>query len=159
MPEVIMLCGKIAAGKSYYAKKLSEQRKTVVLSCDELMLSLFEGCLGERHDGTVLDIERYFCSLAPGIISLGGDVILDYGHWSRALRDEVRRLCRESGIDCRMHYITAGDETRLRRLENRNRQNAALPGRRYIIGKELLARLDAKFEAPGADEEYLLIEN
>lgn len=158
MPEVIMLCGRIAAGKSYYANKL-KAKGAVVLSCDDLMLSLYDGCLGEHHDETVLAIERYFCRLAPEITALGGDVVLDYGHWSRALRDEVRRVCRENGISCRLHYVTADDEVRFSRLKKRNEQNSRLPGRRYIINDELLKHLDAKFEEPNEDETYLTVKN
>ena len=158
MPEVIMLCGRIAAGKSYYADKL-KAKGAVVLSCDDLMLSLYDGCLGERHDGTVLAIERYFCRLAPEIISLGGDVVLDYGHWSRALRDEVKRVCRENGISCRLHYVTADDAVRVSRLKKRNEENSLLPGRHYIINEELLKRLDAKFEEPDEEEIDLTVKN
>lgn len=158
MPEVIMLCGRIAAGKSYYADRL-RANGAVVLSADDLMLSLFDGCLGDKHDEIVLATERYFCTLAPQIVRTGADVVLDYGHWSRSLRDAVRTLCRQAGLDCRLHYITAADATRRARLEKRNAENAAKPGRQYIIDAALLERLDAKFEAPEAWEIDRLVEN
>ena len=53
MAEVILLCGKIAVGKTTYAAYLQRNRNAVVLSCDELMLSLFDSCLGDKHDDTV----------------------------------------------------------------------------------------------------------
>lgn len=158
MAKVIILCGRIASGKSYYAAKLGE-KGAVLMSTDDLMLSLFDGCLGDRHDQTVLDIERYFCSLAPQIVSHGADVVLDYGHWSRSLRDEVRDLCEKAGVDCELHYITAPDDIRKKRLELRNVGNAQRQGRQYIIDGEMLARLDAKFEEPDEEEVDLLIDN
>lgn len=158
MPKVIILCGRIAAGKSYYADKL-QQNGAVILSADDLMLALFDGCLGERHDEIVLATERYFCTLAPQIAALGGDVVLDYGHWSRRLRDEVRAHCTAAGLACELHYITADDATRKARLAARNAQNAARPGRQYIIGEDLLARLDAKFEEPEEQEIDVRVNN
>lgn len=151
MPKVILLCGRIAAGKSHYAEQLKE-KGAVVLSCDHVMLTLFDGCLGEKHDEIVLATQRYFCSIAPQIFRLGADVVLDYGHWSRALRDEMRALCTGAGLPVELHYLTTDEETRKARLKRRNAENATKPGRQYIIDEALLERLDGKFEPPEAWE-------
>ena len=42
----ILLCGRICAGKTTYAKRLGKTRGAVCLSCDELMLALFGQQLG-----------------------------------------------------------------------------------------------------------------
>lgn len=42
MPKVIMLCGKICSGKSFYAEQLKNRINGIVLSCDDLMLTLFD---------------------------------------------------------------------------------------------------------------------
>ena len=50
MPEVILLCGKICSGKTTYAQRLRTEKNAVILSCDELMLTLFPQGAGEHHD-------------------------------------------------------------------------------------------------------------
>ena len=41
MPGVIMTCGTICCGKSTYARKLRTERNAVILSIDEITLSIF----------------------------------------------------------------------------------------------------------------------
>ena len=40
MAKVLLICGKICCGKSTYAKKLKEENNAVILSVDEIMLSI-----------------------------------------------------------------------------------------------------------------------
>lgn len=42
MDEIILLCGKICSGKSTDANKNKIKYNAVILSCDELMLELFD---------------------------------------------------------------------------------------------------------------------
>lgn len=42
MAQVIMTCGKICSGKSTYAQKLSKKYNAVILSVDEITLSLLK---------------------------------------------------------------------------------------------------------------------
>ncbi|HOV25823.1 MAG TPA: AAA family ATPase [Pseudobacteroides sp.] len=48
MAKIIIMCGKICSGKSTYSQKLKKEINAVVLSCDELMLSLFDEQLGDK---------------------------------------------------------------------------------------------------------------
>ena len=41
MAKVIMTCGRICCGKTTYAQKLREERNAVILSIDEITLTLF----------------------------------------------------------------------------------------------------------------------
>ena len=49
MPKVILICGRICCGKTTYSKKLCAERNAVLLSVDEIMLSLFDQCCGDMH--------------------------------------------------------------------------------------------------------------
>ena len=40
MAKVILICGKICSGKSYYARKLKEKEHAVILSRDEMTYEL-----------------------------------------------------------------------------------------------------------------------
>lgn len=157
MAKVIILCGKIASGKSYYANKLKEQSNAIILSVDELMLRLSDSCLGQQHDDTARRCERYFYHLAEQMIHSEIDVIIDYGYWSRKDRDEAKEFFRKKGIKVELHYIQISEEQRIKQLESRNNSLIAErekneAGRVYIIDELLRERLDAKFEDPLEEE-------
>jgi len=48
MAKVIMTCGKICSGKSTYAKQICIENHAVILSVDEIMLSIFGQHSGEK---------------------------------------------------------------------------------------------------------------
>lgn len=53
MSKVTVTCGKLGCGKTTYAKRLCAERCAALLSADELMLSLFGGDAGEKHDASL----------------------------------------------------------------------------------------------------------
>ena len=86
MAKVIMVCGKICSGKSTYSEKLRKENKAVVLSVDEIMLTLFGQNAGKKHDEYVKKIKKYLLEKSLDIISADVDVILDWGFWTRTER-------------------------------------------------------------------------
>lgn len=150
--KVILLCGRIASGKTFYAQQKKMDRHTVVLSCDDLMLKLFDGCLGERHDDILRRCSHFFFHQAQEFHALGLDVLLDFGFWAKPQREEAMAYFRQRNIPAELYYFDIPEELRLRRLEERNQKLSGSPEREYIIDEELRAFLDAKFEKP-ADEE------
>lgn len=157
MAKVIILCGRIASGKTYYANKLKEQMNAVILSVDELMLRLSDSCLGQAHDDTARRCERYFYQLAEQMTGNGINVIIDYGYWSREDRREAKEYFRKKGIKAELHYIQVPEELRIMQLENRNKKlieerRSKDTGRVYIIDEAMRLRLDAKFEEPSSEE-------
>lgn len=79
---MILICGKICSGKSRYAKQILNKNNAVVLSCDEMVQTIFDKQLGENHDEVLLNIKRYLLNKSVHIIKAGCDVILDWGFWS-----------------------------------------------------------------------------
>lgn len=49
MAEVILLCGKVAAGKSTYANRLAQQKRAVILSVDDLVVRMRTKCEGPGY--------------------------------------------------------------------------------------------------------------
>lgn len=152
MAEVVLLCGKIAVGKTTYAADLQKKNHAVILSCDELMLSLFDSCLGEKHDETMRRCALYLCGVAKQVVAAGTDVILDFGSWTEAERHAVRDFFATCGIPVRLHYLFCEESVRLERLRLRNLALKDAISRVYIIGDQLRNRLDAKFEPPSPEE-------
>ena len=50
MAKVFMICGKLCSGKSTYAETLRKKHSAVILSVDEIMLTIFGQNAGEKHD-------------------------------------------------------------------------------------------------------------
>lgn len=162
MAKVIILCGKIAAGKTYYANRLKSQTNSVLLSVDDLMLKLSDSCLGDRHDEIAARCENYFYGLSEQIVAIGLNVIIDFGYWLQKEREEAKAYFHKKGISVELHYIKIPEEVRLQQLMKRN-ESLLLADRRgenervYIIDEGLRQKLDLKFEEPIPSEVDKLI--
>lgn len=159
MAKVILLCGRIASGKTTYAQKLKSETPAVVLSADDLMLTLFDACMGERHNDIVARISRYFCSLSEDILAKGLNAVFDFGYWTKKERTEIKQYFAERGLSFELHYVRAPEATRLKRLYARNERLKSSEKREYIIEGELFKKLDARFEEPATDEVDVYIDN
>ena len=96
MAKVMLICGKIASGKSFYCRRLREASPAVLLSVDELTARL--GPLGESHDQASAAIQDFMLEKAGEIAAAGVDVILDWGFWTRASRQEASAFFAARGI-------------------------------------------------------------
>lgn len=112
------------------------------------MLTLFDECLGERHNEVQAKCFRYLYELSTEICAAGGDVILDFGFWTKAQRREAEEFYRSANIRLKRIYIVSDENDRRTRLKKRNAAAEKLPGRQYIISPEMLKRFDSCFEKP-----------
>ena len=74
MAKVILICGKICSGKTTYAKKLCRKTGAVLLSVDEIMLSMFGMYAGEMHDEYARRTREYLLEKSTELIGAGIDV-------------------------------------------------------------------------------------
>ena len=158
MAGVIMTCGRICCGKSTYAGRLQAERGGVILSIDEVTLSLFPEGAGEMHDTYVRRAEQYLLSLSLQIQRSGTDVILDWGLWTRAQRDRLRTFYMEHGVEYEIHYLRISREEWERRIRNRNGKQAEDPSA-YYVDEGLLRKVENLFEEPSAEESDIFIVN
>ncbi len=153
-PKVILLCGKIAAGKTFYARRLASETCAVILSCDELMLTLFPlpAGAGELHDLYAGRVQKYLFRKSLDLLASGCSVILDWGFWTKTSRDEARAFFRDCGIPCELHYIDVSDEQWEANIRRRNR--AVEEGREsaYFMDEGLRNKLAERFVPPESDE-------
>ena len=158
---ITILCGRVAVGKSTVAQHMHHAYGALHLSCDDLMLTLFDGCLGETHDQTALRCLQYLCTVAHNAAQSGLDCVLDYGFWLRAERDTVRAYFATHELAYRLVWVDVAQEIRLARLAQRNEAlRACAQGKRvYLIEGALLERMDAKFEPPTPEECAQLFDN
>ncbi len=145
-PSVIFLCGKIASGKSYYAKKLMEKHPAVLLSMDEL----FEICeldhFNELHSSLYPKLQKFLYAKAVEIVKCGISVIIDSGFWTRGERDLVRRIF--LGVPTQWHYIDVSDDTWAENIRQRNEAAQREGYTDYIIDEKRIQEINAGFEIP-----------
>lgn len=150
--KAILLCGKIASGKSYYARQLSEALPAVILSCDDLMLTLFGGDAGERHDLLASRAQTYLFHLSLEILAAGRHVILDWGFWTKQSRDAARAFYESKKIPTELHYIHIDDTLLQAQIRQRNAAVADGSVQAYFVDAGLLAKLESRFEIPDETE-------
>ncbi len=149
---VTLICGKIASGKTTLAARLRQERRAVLLSCDEVMLALFDERLGQRHDEVAARTQAYLLRKAAEIAGAGIPVILDWGFWTRREREEVTRFFRSRDIPTEWMYVDATEARRSENLRGRNSDVRAGRSRAYFIDDAIAEKCTALFEAPERDE-------
>ncbi len=153
MAKIIAICGKICCGKTYYANQIKEKEKAVVLSCDELTKELFDNDLGEKHDEMALRIWAYFKKKSVELVSLGCNVILDWGFWSAENRRSLTGFYRAQNIPCEWHYIDIDDGTWHKNIVERNeRVSSGAGGSDYYLDEDLMEKLMSQWEPPSKEE-------
>lgn len=152
MAKVILLCGKIASGKSVYAERIKKEENAVLLSVDELVLSILGNDLGEKHDEITGRVQAYLFDQSVEIVQAGSNVLLDWGFWTREKRCAARAFYEKIGVISEMHYIDTPDDVWQRNIEIRNRAVLAGQTNAYYVDEGLLQKLKAAFEVPDRSE-------
>ena len=118
----------------------------VRLSGDEWMtdlgVDLFDQPFRDR-------LEARFRDLAARLLRLGVHVVLEFGFWSRAERDELLAVARGLGVAVELRYLDVPVDELWRRIDARNRSDMwkARP-----ITRAHLDEWSEVFEAPDAAE-------
>ena len=152
MAKALLICGKIASGKSVYAERIKQQENAVMLSVDELVLSVLGSDLGEKHDEITERVQAYLFAKSVEIIRAGTNVLLDWGFWTKEKRQAARAFYESRSIACEFHYIDVPDAVWHRNIEIRNQ--AVLDGKTdaYYVDEGLMLKLQSLFEAPDKTE-------
>lgn len=152
MAKVILICGKICCGKTTYSEQIREKENAVILSVDEIMLSIFGQHTGEKHDEYANNTQKYLFDKSIEFVNAGVSVILDWGFWNKENRDKAKEFYKSHGINTQMHYIDICDETWKQRLSYRNAKVEAGETGAYFVDENLANKFAAIFETPDKDE-------
>ena len=152
MAKVILICGKIASGKSYFADKLKKENNAVILSCDELFKMIFKDDQGEKHDEITKRIREYIYKKSVEIVRAGTDVILEFGFWSRENRKCVSEYYKQCGIQTEWYYIMISDDDWKLNINERNKEVLAGRSDAFFVDDGLLQKMNNLFEEPMESE-------
>lgn len=157
--KVILICGKICSGKSFYTERLRKEHGAVMLSVDEITLSLFGQHIGEKHDEICERTQKYLFEKSLEIVEVGTDVILDWGFWQREDREYAREFYKNRGVPCEFHYVDISDGAWKRNLAERNAAVSAGKTAAYFVDDNLAAKFERMFEVPDKSEIDVWYEN
>lgn len=151
-PNLYMLCGLPGSGKTQRALELEAAGEGILLNADSWVCQLYpDDAEAAARDERKFLVHEVQWELVERLLTGGISVILDWGVWSRAERDQYRQRGRELGANVHTVFLDAPLETLHVRLADRNRD---LPPGTFHISAEELDEWAAIFEPP-TDEELV----
>jgi predicted kinase len=137
-----MVCGLPGAGKTTLARKLEHQLRAVRMCPDEWMEELAIDLWDEARRAK---IEAFQWKLGQKLLEVGQTIIIEWGTWARAERDQLRKTAREHGAAVELHYVSAPFEVLFERLQQRGLENPP-------IRLDQLQHWATLFDVPTAEE-------
>ena len=153
MAKVILICGKICSGKSFYARQLSEKINAVVLGTDEATYDLINNEQGEFYNVFSAKVNLYLRKKTVEIVRAGANVILDWGFWTRDGRKEISEFFTLNQVPYEWHYIDVLPDRWKCQIEERNKRiEEGNGGADFYVDEGLMNKLLSRFEEPERNE-------
>jgi predicted kinase len=114
--RLILICGLPASGKTTLARQLAPSIPAIRLNKDDWVTRLGHDVWDDEFR---VRIEAQLWELTLELLALGQSVILEWGHWARAERDEKRLGARALGVGAELHYLAVPLEELIVRAQRR----------------------------------------
>src|SRR5712671_1332300 len=152
MATAHLIYGPLGAGKTTLAKRLEQDFAAVRFTPDEWMARLFgedpPEAIFQEKAGAIVDLIE---PIWVRCLSVGVDVVLDFGFWRRSERDQVRGLVHDAGADAVLYALECSEEEAWKRIEARN----AAAHRSLYIAPATFILLRDRVEPLGEDEAFV----
>ncbi len=150
MATLHLMCGLPCSGKTTLAKELEHTHAALRLTPDEWHTRLFgQDLTDEAHNDRHNLIEAIMWEVAARTLSLGTNVILDFGVWAKEEREDFRARAAKLGASSEVHFLNVSKGELLKRLAARNAQ---LPPNTFAIPEEQLKEWMRVFQPPTSNE-------
>jgi len=144
------MVGLPCSGKTTKAKELETELRAIRLTPDEWQVNLFgHDTLDPDHDRRHSLIEDMLWQIAARVLSLGTNIILDFGFWAKEERDDYRSRARDLGARSEIVFMDVEEEELLKRVRMRNE---SLTNTIAYIPEDLMISWIRFFQRPDADE-------
>lgn len=148
-----LICGKICSGKSWYARQLASGENAVIFSTDELTWDLTNNEQGPGYDAFARRCNIYLRKKAGQIAAAGCNVVLDWGFWTKADREDITAYYSERKLPVRWHYIDVPEEAWAENIRRRNdRVLRGEGGSDFFVDEGLKEKVLSLFEVPEKEE-------
>ena len=150
--RLVLICGLPASGKTTLARELAQRIPAVMLNKDEWVAQLGHDVW---DDDFRVRLEARLWGLTRELLALNQSVILDWGLWARAERDEKRLEASALGASVELHFLDVPLEELIARVDRRTESGewSASP-----ISRGHMERWAMIFEAPDEHERRLFDE-
>ena len=141
-PTLIIVCGLPGSGKTTHARQVEQNLRAVRFCPDEWMsvlgIGIWDSEARER-------IEQLQWKLAQNLLTLGHNVVIEWGTWGRSERDILRTGARSLGAAVELHFLDAPLEILFARIQQRNMESPP-------VTFDDLKQWDEIFQRPSAEE-------
>ena len=155
--RAVVMCGISGSGKTVFSQSL-ERRGFIRVSADELLWAEygaeFANMPVEQQRRAFMAIGTQVNDLTARLISEGKKVVVDSTMCKRFKRDEIRSVCRALDVEPVFVYL----ETPYQVLHDRLAGRQGTGPNDQIVPDCQLRNFCNNFEAPGADENVITIE-
>ena len=158
MNELIhLIAGSTGAGKTTYARQLTEEITGIRFSIDDWMAGLFwkDSPQPINADWSLERVERCLTqiwSTARSVAQRGIPCVLDVGLAEAASRKRFVSLAEEAGLSVRVHFLDVPLEERWRRVLARNVDSANSDRLPFEITREMFDFVETLWEPPTQEE-------
>ena len=124
----------------------------MLISCDQLMQSMFPGGCGEHHDLLAQRARKYLFAMACQCADASVTPVIDFGFWTPAMRQEA--IDALTGYELDWRYLDITDDEWHRRIAKRNtaiQAGQAAPSD-YFVDEGLKEKVMQLFIPPTAEE-------
>lgn len=144
--KLFLTVGLPGSGKTTRARELEQSHSAVRFTPDEWMIPLF----GEAEaDGGRDRMEGLLINIGLRALTIGTNVVLDFGLWGRDERTALRSLGADVGADVKVVYLPIDEATQRQRIHARF---LARPEETFVMTRAEITQFRVQFEEPTADE-------
>jgi predicted kinase len=150
MATLYLMVGLPCSGKTTRAKELESELFALRLTPDEWHVTLFGYDVADpEHDKRHSLIEDRLWQIAARALSLGTNIILDFGFWAKVERDDYRSRAQIIGARSEIVFMDVDEEELIKRVKTRNEN---LTNTIHYIPEEMMKSYFRIFQKPDVNE-------